>query len=413
MLSLSKHLAWRSNPFVSTMRARCFGRLSMTVRFYMNLNTARYSLLAAALFLASCGGGDKDPNAELAKLKADQAATQAKIADLEAKAGANKPVDDTNSAVPVSVIKVAPENFSGYLEVQGRVDFDQNATVGARSAGTLTSVRVQRGDHVGKGQVLATVDASILDANIAELRTRLEFAHTTYEKQAGLWKQQIGTEIQYLQAKNNYEALQRNLSTLNQQRALYSVVAPFSGTVDEVLPKLGEITSPGAPVVRLTSGSGGKILADVSEAYGNSIKAGDNAVVTIPDLGGEELPATVRVVSRSINATSRTFTVELRLKSAKAADLRPNMVATVRIHNYAQANATVIPVDLVQHDEENSYVYVVAQEAGKAVAKKRVIKTGNTYNGKVEVTKGLTGEDQIISGGYQNLNEGQRIAISS
>ncbi|MDO7848814.1 efflux RND transporter periplasmic adaptor subunit [Hymenobacter sp. M29] len=365
-------------------------------------------LFAGTLLLASCGDSSKkDPKAELAKLKSEQAATQAKITELEAKTGGPATVAPT----PVSVMNAKPESFKSYLEVQGRVDYDQNATVGSRAAGSLTSIRVQRGDRVSKGQVLATVDASILDANAAELRTRMDLAKTVYEKQKGLWDQQIGTEIQYLQAKNNYQALQRNLATLNQQRALYNVVAPFSGTVDEVLPKLGEITAPGAPVVRLTSGTGGKILADVSEAYGNSIKAGDNAVVTIPDLGGEEIPATVRVVSRSINATSRTFTVELRLKGAKAADLRPNMVATVRIQNYAAASATVIPVDLVQHDEENSYVYVVAQESGKAVAKKRIIKTGNTYNGKVEVTSGLTAEDQVISAGYQNLNEGQKVAV--
>ena len=363
--------------------------------------------LAGTLLLASCGGESKDPKAQLEKLKSEQAATQAKITALEAKTGG--PVEA--AATPVSVMNAKPESFRSYLEVQGRVDFDQNATVGSRAAGSLTSIRVQRGDRVSKGQVLATIDASILDASAAELRTRMDFAKTVYEKQKSLWDQQIGTEIQYLTAKNNYQALQRNLATLNQQRAMYSVVAPFSGSVDEVLPKLGEITAPGAPVVRLTSGTGGKILADVSEAYGNSIKAGDNAVVTIPDLGGTELPATVRVVSRSINATSRTFTVELRLKNAKAADLRPNMVATVRIQNYAAASATVIPVDLVQHDELNSYVYVVAQEAGKAVAKKRIIKTGNTYNGKVEVTSGLTAADQIISGGYQNLNEGQKVAV--
>ena len=363
--------------------------------------------LAGTLLLTSCGSDSKDPKVQLEKLKSEQAATQTKIAALEAKTGGPATV----AATPVSVMNAKPESFKSYLEVQGRVDFDQNATVGSRAAGSLTSIRVQRGDRVGKGQVLATVDASILDANMAELRTRMDLARVVYQKQKGLWDQQIGTEIQYLQAKNNYQALQRNLATLNQQKSLYNVVAPFSGTVDEVLPKLGEITSPGAPVVRLTSGTGGKILADVSEAYGNSIKAGDQAVVTIPDLGGKELPATVRVVSRSINATSRTFTVELRLKSAKAADLRPNMVATVRIQNYAQANATVIPVDIVQHDEENSYVYVVAQEGGKVVAKKRIIKTGNTYNGKVEVTSGLTAADQIISGGYQNLNEGQKVAV--
>ena len=377
----------------------------------MNLTTARYSLLAAALFLASCGGGAKDPNAELAKLKADQAATQAKIADLEAKTGAGKAAEAAG-AVPVSILKVAPENFAGYLEVQGRVDFDQNATVGARAAGTLTSVRVQRGDRVRKGQVLATVDASILDANIAELRTRLDLAKIVYDKQAGLWKQQIGTEIQYLQAKNTYQGLQRNLATLNQQRALYNVVAPYSGVVDNVLPKLGETVAPGAPVVQLNSGQGGKVLADVSEAYAGSIKAGDKALVTLPDIGSEEIPSTVRTVSRTISATSRTFTVELRLPNNQASKLRPNMVATVRIQNYGQNNATVLPVDLIQHDEENAYVLVVNREGGKATAAKRVIKTGQTYNGKQEITSGLKSGDEVISAGYQNLNEGQLLKIS-
>jgi RND family efflux transporter MFP subunit len=376
----------------------------------MNLNTARYSLLAATLFLASCGGGDKDPNAELTKLKAEQAATQAKIADLEAKTGSAKAAD-ANSAVPVSVIKVATENFAGYLEVQGRVDFDQNATVGARAAGTLTSVRVQRGDRVRKGQVLATVDASILDANIAELRTRMDLAKTVYEKQAGLWKQQIGTEVQYLQAKNNYDALQRNLGSLNQQKALYNVVAPYSGVVDNVIPKLGETVAPGAPVVQLNSGQGGKVLADVSEAYAGSIKAGDKALVTLPDMGAEEIESTVRTVSRTISATSRTFTVELRLPSNVASKLRPNMIASVRIKNYGNASATVLPVDLIQHDEENAYVLVVNQTGGKAVAAKRVIKTGQTYNGKQEVLSGLKSGDEVISAGYQNLNAGQTVKV--
>jgi RND family efflux transporter MFP subunit len=370
-----------------------------------------YQLLASSLLLASCGGGAKDPNAELAKLKADQAATQAKIAELEAKSGASQ-ATAASAAVPVSVLKVAPQSFAGYLEVQGRVDFDQNATVGARAAGTLTSVRVQRGDRVRKGQVLATVDAGILDANIAELRTRMDLARIVYEKQAGLWKQQIGTEIQYLQAKNTYEGLQRNLSTLNQQRALYNVVAPYSGVVDNVIPKLGETVAPGAPVVQLNSGQGGKVLADVSEAYAGSIKAGDKALVSLPDLGSEEIASTVRTVSRTISATSRTFTVELRLPSTQAGRLRPNMVATVRIQNYGQANATVLPVDLIQHDEENAYVLVVSHEGGKATAAKRIIKTGQTYNGKQEITSGLKPGDEVISAGYQNLNEGQLLKIS-
>jgi membrane fusion protein (multidrug efflux system) len=379
----------------------------------MNTNFTKaisYQLLATSLFLASCGsGGGKDPKAELAKLKEQQAATQAKIADLEAKTGT--PANPASEATPVSIINIAPTAFNSYLQVQGRVDFDQNANVGARAAGTLTSVRVQRGDRVSKGQTLATIDASVLDANIAELRTRMDLAKTIYDKQAGLWKQQIGTEVQYLQAKNNYQALQRNLSTLNQQRALYNVVAPFGGTVDDVMLKLGEAVAPGTPVARLASGTGGKILADISEAYAGSIKPGDKAIVTIPDLGDEEITSTVRTVGQGINATSRTFTVELRLPSNKASQLRPNMVAAVRIQNYGRANATVIPVDLVQRDDQNTYVYVAAQESGKTVAQRRVVTVGQTYNGKVEIASGLKDGDKVISAGYENLNSGQPVKI--
>ena len=372
--------------------------------------TLLLTALTAAL-LASCGG-DKDPKAELADLKKAQAENQAKIAALEAKAGpaAGQPAV---AATPVSVLNVRPESFRSYLDVQGRVDFDQSATASSRAAGTLTSLRVQRGDRVRKGQVLATVDASILDASVAELRTRLDLARVVYQKQKSLWDQQIGTEIQFLTAKNNYQALQRSLGTLARQRELYNVVAPFSGTVDEVLPKLGEVTAPGAPIARLTGGAGGKILAEVSEAYGNDIKAGNRALVNIPDLGPAELPATVRTVSRAINATSRTFTVELRLSGRQAANLRPNMVATIRIQNYDRPNATVIPVDLVQKDEQDSYVYVAGQQGGKTVARKRIIKTGNTYNGKVEVISGLSANDQVISAGYQNLNEGQVLTVAN
>ncbi|MBT2556348.1 efflux RND transporter periplasmic adaptor subunit [Hymenobacter sp. ISL-91] len=373
-------------------------------------------IAACGLWLAACGSlascGTKDPAAELVKLKQEQASTQAKISELEAKTG-TAGAEAAVQATPVSVIKVANEDFKSYLEVQGRVDFDQNATVSARAAGTLTTLSVKRGDQVRKGQTLATVDAAVLDASVAELKVRMDLAKVVYEKQKRLWDQQIGTEIQFLQARNNYRALQSNLATLNRQRELYRVVAPFGGTVDDVLPKLGETVAPGAPVVKLLSNSGsGKIVVDVSEAYANSIKVGDKALVTIPDLGESDLNATVRVVTSTINPTSRTFTIELRLADpGKAGRLRPNMVTNVRILNYNRQNATVLPVDLVQRDEQNSYVLVVDDKGGKKVAAKRIIKVGNTYNGKVEVTEGLQTGDQVISAGYQSLNEGQSISL--
>jgi RND family efflux transporter MFP subunit len=368
-------------------------------------------LAACSLWLFTACGSKKDPAAELAQLKKEQAANEVKIAELQAKVGGDKPANAAASAVPVAVINVQPESFQSFLEVQGRADFDQNANVSARAAGTITSIRVQRGDQVRNGQVLATLDAAVLESGIAELRTRMDLARVIYEKQDRLWKQQIGTEVQYLQAKNNYQALQRNLATQQQQRDLFNVRAPFSGTVDEVPAKVGEQAAPGAPLVRLLSGSSGKIVADVSEAYANTIKAGDKALVNIPDLGVENVSSTVRTVSRIINPTSRTFTIELRLSGKQAAQLRPNMVASVRIQNYNRPNATVLPVDIVQKDEENSYVFVVQQKGNQKVAAKRVIQTGATYNGRVEVTKGLASNDQVISAGYQNVNEGQVVSL--
>ena len=380
-------------------------------RFFSKANSSQLAAISLLTVLTACGG-QKDPAAELAKLKQEQAATQARIADLEAKTGA-KDASGAAQAVPVSVLDVQPTSFSSYLEVQGRADFDQNANVSPRAPGTITSIRVQRGDQVGKGQILATLDATVLEAGIAELRTRLDLARVIYQKQKRLWDQQIGTEIQYLQAKNNYEALQSNLNTQQRQRDQFNVRAPFAGVVDDVPAKVGEASSPGAPVVRLLSGSTGKIVADVSEAYASSIKPGDKALVNIPDLGATDISSTVRTVSRIINPASRTFSVELRLNGAEAKRLRPNMVATVRIQNYSQKNATVLPVDLVQRDEQNSYVYVVEQQGQKKVAAKRIIKTGATYNGNVEVTSGLKPDDQVVSMGYQNLNEGQLVAVSS
>jgi membrane fusion protein, multidrug efflux system len=346
----------------------------------------------ATFILASCGGSDK---------KAENTAAEGTPATTTAAPAAQKPL-------AVSVQNVEPQTFTSYLEVQGRADFDQNATVPSTAAGTLTNITVERGDRVSKGQTLATVDAAILDAAIAELRTRLELTQTIYDKQKRLWDQKIGTEIQYLTAKNNLDALKNSLATQQRQRALYVVKAPFAGTVDEVFPKLGEATAPGAPVVRLVSVGGAKVLTDVSEAYASKIKAGDKAMVSIPDLNAsQEIPATVRVVSRSINAGSRTFTVELKLNDARAAqELRPNMVAVVKIQDYQSKAAVTVPVDVVQKDEKDTFVFVVTD--GKAA--KRVVTTGAAYGGRMEIKTGLKAGDQVIIGGYQSLNEGQPVA---
>ncbi|PRY04612.1 RND family efflux transporter MFP subunit [Pontibacter ummariensis] len=368
------------------------------------------SSLALVLGLTACGGEDKE--AELTQLKEERERLDEQIAALEAelKAG-GQAVATEKKTVPVSVTAVEQDTFRHYLEMQGKVDFDQNVLVSPKVGGVLTSVRVEPGDRVSKGQTLATIDAQVLEQNMAEVRTRLDLARIAYEKQENLWNQKIGTEMQYLTAKNNKEALERSLATLQQQREQYNVTSPISGTVDNVIPNAGEAVMPGMGIVRVVNTQGGKIVAEVSETYQDKINKGDKAVVYFPDLK-KEVETTVGVVSQYIDPVSRTFTVELSLQNGQNITFRPNMVAVVRIQDYQNEGVVVLPVNLVQKDENRQYVYVAQKQDNQYVAVRKEIETGMSYNGKVEVLSGLTGNEQVITAGYQSLNEGQPVVFA-
>jgi RND family efflux transporter MFP subunit len=375
-------------------------------------NMKKITVLASLSLILGLAACSQDKQAELAKLKKEQADITAQIAQLEQELGVADAPAQQKPAVPVSVLTVQSDTFRQYLEVQGRVDFDQNANVSARVPGILTEVRVQRGDQVKKGQILASIDARLVQQGIQELETQLDLARTIYEKQKNLWDQKIGTEVQYLTAKNNKEGLERRLSTMREQYDQYRIRAPFAGVVDEVMPKLGEAVSPGVPLFRVVNTNNGKIVADVSENYLASIKRGDEAMVYLPDLG-REISTQVRVVSQSVNPSSRAFTVELSVKPEDQREIsfRPNMVAVVRIQNYINQKATVVPVNVVQRDETSTYVFTVEKEGDQFVARKKTVTTGKSYQGQMEVTEGLAANDQIITRGYQNLNDGQPVSF--
>ncbi|MFT2007124.1 efflux RND transporter periplasmic adaptor subunit [Pontibacter sp. 13R65] len=371
-----------------------------------------FEIVAIAVLISVTACGSKDKETQLTELKKQQNELQTKIAALEAELKASgKGGEAEKKTIPVTVAAIQQDTFRHYLEVQGRVDFTQNVMVSPKVGGVLTSVRVVPGDRVAKGQTLATIDATVLDQNLAEVRTRLDLARISYEKQKNLWDQQIGTEMQYLTAKNNYEALQRNISSMEQQRDQFNVKAPIAGVVDEVIPNAGESVAPGVGIMRVVNTAGGKVVADVSEAYLSKINKGDVAVVSFPDLQ-QEVKATVDVVSQFINPANRSFRIELRLKDMKDVTLRPNLVSLVRIQDYIKQDAIVVPVNLLQKDEKAQYIYVAKKEGGRYVAARKEVTTGVTYSGKVEVLSGLSAADQIITAGYQNLNEGQPVVFS-
>ena len=370
-------------------------------------------ITAMTVLLAACGGGEKKEGLagkkeELAKLKAERSETEKKIKALEIEITKMDPNKAAEAKVkPVSIDTLNAETFRHYVELQGTVDAKNNVLVTPKSAGVIVAMNVREGDNVKAGSVIGKIDNSILTESIEELKTQMSLANTIYEKQKNLWDQKIGTEVQFLQAKNNKEALERKLSTLNAQLSQTNIVSPMAGVVDMVNVKVGEMASPGVGVVRIVNLSNLKVIAKVSDTYAASVKKGDEVIVKFPDLK-KEYKARITFVSTAVDPLSRTFSIEANLPSSK--DIKPNMMAQVQINDAISKNALAIDQNYVQSTEKGNVVYVAVTEGNKKVAKAKEVKTGLSYNGKVEILSGLTAGDQLITLGYQEVSDGQPIS---
>ena len=371
-----------------------------------------YAIVLTSLLMA-CGGEKKTDlqgkREELAELKSQQAELNTKIKTLESEVTKLDPKKaETARIKDVTVAPVSASTFRHFVELQGTIDAKNNVQVSPKSGGVVTAVYVKEGDRVRAGQAIAKVDDQIMRESMAEVRTQLSLANTIFEKQASLWKQQIGTEIQYLQAKNNKEALERKISTLNVQLAQSTVTAPISGVVDQVSVKVGQSAAPGVGLVRIVNLSQLKVIAKVSDTYSGSVRKGDPVVIRFPDLN-REMKSQISFVSTSVDPLSRTFTIEAPLPSDNS--LKPNMLAQVKVNDQNMTNAIVIDQNLIQNTEQGQLVYVAVNEGGKKVAKAKQIKTGQSYDGRIAVTQGLQSGDQIVINGYQDLVDGQPISF--
>ncbi len=369
--------------------------------------------MAVATFLAACSGEKKDGVAgkkeELAKLKTEQGENEKKIKALEIEIAKLDPKKAGEAKVKaVSVMPLNAETFKHYVELQGSVDAKNSALITPKTGGAITAMYVKLGDYVKAGGVIGKIDNSILAESLEELKTQQTLVNTLYEKQKNLWDQKIGTEIQYIQAKNNKESLERKLATLKTQLAQSNITSPMSGVVDQVNVKVGEMASPGVGVVRVVNLSDLKVMAKVSDTYAASVKKGDEVIIKFPDLK-KEYKARISFVSTTVDPLSRTFTIEANLPSSK--DIKPNMMAQVQINDATSKSALAIDQNFVQSTEKGNVVYVAVTEGNKKIAKAKEVKTGLSYNGKVEILEGLTAGDQLITLGYQEVSDGQPISF--
>ena len=323
-------------------------------------------------------------------------------------------LDTTQALIKTKYVETAsvqPETFRHFIEVQGSVESDRTININSKMGGIVTKVYVKIGQQVAKEQLLAELDASIFLLSVEELKTGLETAILMYNKQKNLWDQNIGTEVQFIQAKTRKESLEKKLAILQEQLDMTKIRATISGTIDMVKLKEGEAVSPAFPVFRIANLNDLKIVAGISDAHISKIKRGDSVLVSFPNLN-HELKTTIDVVSRVIDNKNRTFTVEMKLPQTNG-DISPNMLCALSINDLIKKHTIVLPINMIQKSGDEKFVYVAVQQQEIWLAKKQTVKTGLIYNGKTEIITGLKENDKIITVGYQDLTNGQQITVKN
>jgi RND family efflux transporter MFP subunit len=390
-------------------------------------------VLAASVTLVSCGAGSTEANsgaaaeqkAKLAELKKQKDGIDAEIAKLEAEIAKLDPASaKPDNAKLVALSAVAPETFTHYIDLQGKIESENISFVTPRGGGgQVKAVYIKRGDVVKKGQLILKLDDALqrqsviaAEQGLETLKTQLSFAKTLYQKQKNLWEQNIGTEVQLITAKNNVETLENQLKSAEEQvklsreqLAFTSVYSDVSGVAEDVNIRVGEIFA-GPGQIKIVNTSNLKVTTEVPENYIDRVNNGTRLKVTLPDIN-KTVEAKISVSGKIINPISRSFFIEARMPNDK--DFRPNQIAMVQIQDYTINNAITVPVNTLQNDEKGKYVMVAVKENGKMIAKKKVVIVGEFYGDKLEVKSGLQAGDMVITEGYQSLYDGQVITTSA
>lgn len=374
-----------------------------------NYNMKKILLLGAVLLLAAC---NNDPKKQLADLEKQQTELKSKEADLKAKQNdlATKIMDlkkklgivDSIKRTDVSELTVGLQSFTNYVQLQGKIDAQDNVTAYPQASGIITGLYVKAGDHVSKGQVLVQLDNSVLKQNIAQAEAQATLATEVYTRQKNLWDQKIGTEVQFLQAQTNMQSAKKQVAALKQQADLYRITSPISGTVDQMDLKLGQAASPGVTGIRIVNADNLKVKADVPESYATRIKQGQEVLILFPD-ANDSLKTKLTFAAKVIDPSSRSFGIEIKLPSTKT--LRPNMTAVIKIADYQKRQTLAIPLNSIQKSDKGDYVFV--DENG--VAHRKPVVAGNTTGGLTEILSGISAGEKLITDGAANIEDGDHV----
>lgn len=323
-------------------------------------------------------------------------------------------LDDNKIKSIVTTLTLKDTTFTHYVEMQGDVQTDQNLIIYPQFSGTLTQVLVKEGQKVSKGQLLARIDDGGLSSQLAQVQTQTALAQTTFERQERLWEQKIGSEIQYLQAKTNYEASKNSYDQLKAQYGKTNITAPFSGVIDEIISDQGSTVNPGqTPIMRIINLDDMYVKADVPESYLGKISEGSNVKVQFSSID-KIYDGKIRQVANFINPDNRSFSIQVALPNADQL-LKPNLIATIKLNDYSATETIIIPNNIIQRNSANeSLVFLYEPKDETSGTVKRIkIKTGKEQGGKVEVLEGLKTGDIVINEGARTLRDGQEVSLKT
>ncbi|HZW63296.1 MAG TPA: efflux RND transporter periplasmic adaptor subunit [Flavobacteriaceae bacterium] len=373
--------------------------------------------------LISCTNSSKNPSTEaiiqngnLEQLKAQHAKVLVSydsistiLAQLE-KAIAEK--DSTKKYALVTSYTVLDTTFTSHISIQGSVETSENILIYPEYQGILAKLYVKEGQKVSQGQLLAKIDDGGLSSQLAQLESQYQLAKTTYDRQKRLWEQNIGSEIQYLQAKTNMESSKNAVNQLQSQLEKTNITAPFSGVVDDIITEQGQVVAPGMQaVMRLVNLDRMYVKASVPENYLPSITKGARVDIYFPALN-KTVQGSINTIGNYINPSNRTFEIKVNVPNENNS-IKPNLMGTMDIVNYTSENALVIPANaILENVKGQKFVFLIDKidtEKGKAIQTE--IKTGNSQNGMVEVVSGLTKESVIVNDGALTIKDGETITL--
>ena len=367
--------------------------------------------IGAAILLASCQPTEETSLSKLKEKKTTFETQIDSINELLISVISEIALLDTVKKAPlVASTSIERSDFNHYFRVQGNVESDKNATLFPETQGLIKAIYVKEGQNVSKGQKLLALDNDIIANNIAEVETSLSLATDVFQRQERLWDQNIGSELQFLEAKNRKESLEKTIATLRKQRSMAVLRAPFSGVVDKIFPKVGEMGSPQSRAISVVNLNQLHTKADVSEKYLSKVKSKVPVTVYFGE-GLDTISGVISNVGSSINPANRTFEIKVDFKE-KSDFLRPNLMAEVEINDFKADSVIVLPSSYILQDiQGDSFVYRVEKKNGKTIAKKNILEPGLSYKGKTMILSGLTGAETLVTDGARKLVDGQEIRI--